>query len=282
MTFKSKSLLVLMLLVLLPACSSTTFFYNRLDFLIPWYMGRYVDLDRAQKQLLSRELEPLLAWHRSEELPAYLQVLDSIEQTLDGQVTSEGVAAIAGEFEEAWLRTESRALELLLVLGAELSEEQMAGFLDKLREQQVEYAEKYLERSDEKYVEEAYESLLDSLQDYLGRLDWGQRGILEDAAARLQRSDAIWLRERAAWLARMEGILQREEGWQQSLRAALDERDATVSEDYSAVYEHNSAVIFEAIAKVLNSRSDRQDRKVRAKLDGFRDDLNTLIARSQD
>ena len=40
------------------------------------------------------------------------------------------------------------------------------------------------------------------------------------AAARLQRSDAIWLRERAAWLGRMESILQRDEDWQQALRDA--------------------------------------------------------------
>jgi hypothetical protein len=282
MTFRLKFLLPLLLLALLPACSSTTFFYNRLDFLIPWYMGKYVDLDRAQKQLLDRELQPFLAWHRGEELPTYGAILENIDRTLDGQVTADQVAAIAEEFEAAWLRTEARALEWMMVLGAELSDEQMAEFLANLREQQAEYEEEYLARSDEEYTEDAYENLLDSAQDYLGRLDWGQRSILEEAAARLQRSDAIWLRERAAWLGRMESILQRDEDWQQALRDALDQRDTTNSADYVGVYEHNSSVVFAALAALVNSRSDRQDRKLRGKLDGFRDDLDTLIARGNE
>ena len=281
MTFRLKFLLPLVRLVLLPACSSTTFFYNRLDFLIPWYMGRYVDLDRDQKQLLDAELQPFLSWHRSEELPAYLLVLGQIEAAIDGEVTADQVASIADEFEAAWLRTEARALEWMMVIGAQLSNAQMEEFLENLRDKQQEYEEKYLERSDEEYVEEAYENLLDSVQDYLGRLDWGQRSILESAASRLQRSDSIWLREREAWLRRMENILQREEGWQQALRDAVDARDTTMSADYVAVYEHNTRVVFEALAKMLNSRSDKQDRKLRGKLDDFRDDLNTLIARGQ-
>lgn len=277
MTFRTRSLIILLLLALLPACSSTTFVYNRLDFFIPWYMGRYVDLDRAQKQLLDAQLQPFLAWHRREELPAYLAVLADIDVILSEDISAGQLAQLVGEAEAAWLRTEARALEWLMVLGAELSDKQMADFLENLREKQAEYEDKYLERSDEKYVEDAYENLRDAVQDYLGRLDWGQRGILEDAAARLQRSDAIWLRERAAWLARMEAILQREAGWQQALRDALDQREASSSPEYLAAYAHNTAVIFDAVAAVLNSRNDKQNKRLRRKLDDLRADLETLI-----
>ena len=269
--------ITLLLLTMLSACSSTTFLYNRLDFLIPWYLGDYVDLDRAQKQLLKSELQPFLAWHRSEELPDYLGVLDQIDATLAGEVTSEQVAGVAAEFENAWLRIEARALEWMLVLGAELSDEQMAEFLENLREKQQEYEEEYLTRSDEEYVEEAYENLRDAVQDYMGRLDWGQRAILEEAAGQLRRSDSIWLSERAAWLDRLETTLQREEGWQQAMRDTLAARDETTSEEYLAVYEHNSQVIFQALARIANSRTEQQDKKLRGKLDGFREDLETLI-----
>jgi len=267
----------LLLLTLLSACSSTTFLYNRLDFLIPWYMRDYVDLDRAQKQLLKAELAPFLDWHRSEELPAYLGVMDQIDAALAGQVSAEQVADIAAKFEDAWLRIELRALEWMLVLGAELSDKQMAEFLENLREKQTEYEEEYLTRSDEEYVEESYENLRDAVQDYMGRLDWGQRAILEEAAGQLHRSDSIWLSERAAWLDRLETTLQREEGWQQAMRDTLAARDDTTSEEYLAVYEHNSQVIFQALARIANSRTEQQDRKLRGKLDGFREDVETLI-----
>ena len=47
-----------LLLLMLTGCSGTTFVYNRLDFLIPWYVGKYVDLTRLQKQLLDEQLDP--------------------------------------------------------------------------------------------------------------------------------------------------------------------------------------------------------------------------------
>ena len=97
MTTSARLFITLLLLTMLSACSSTTFLYNRLDFLIPWYLGDYVDLDRTQKQLLKSELQPFLAWHRSEELPDYLGILDQIDDALAGEVTSEQVAGVAAE-----------------------------------------------------------------------------------------------------------------------------------------------------------------------------------------
>ena len=268
-----------LLMLLLTGCSGTTFVYNRLDFLIPWYMGKYVDLTRLQKELLDEQLEPFLRWHRYDELPAYLHILEQIEAALDDGVTPDQIALIVVEIEAAGLRIERSGLEWMIVLGEDLTDKQMAEFIANLREKQEEYEEEYLPRDDDEFHEEAYENLKDSLQDYMGRLDWGQRGILEESVAQLQRSDGAWLRERAAWLDRLEVILQREEGWQQALRDSLANRDQTTSPEYQAIYEHNAAVIFEALAKVLSSRTEQQDRRLRRNLSSLREDLETLIAK---
>ncbi|MEH6586824.1 MAG: DUF6279 family lipoprotein [Halioglobus sp.] len=273
-----KTLLVVALLTL-AGCSSTTFVYNRLDFIVPWYVGKYVSLDREQKAFLGDQLQPFLDWHRTQELPAYLELLDGMEQMLDGSVSQEQVAEAADQFEEAWLRIELRGLEWMLALGEQLSREQLEEFSESLREKQVEYEEEYLPRSDEKYREEAYDNLKDSVQDFLGRLDWGQRGILEQAAQDMHRADGIWLQERAAWMERRKTLLQREEGWQQGIRDAIANREETTSPEYLEVFEHNSQVIFKALAQVVNTRSDKQDRRLRKKLADLREDLESLSSR---
>ena len=273
-----RSTLLAALLFGLAGCSSTTFFYNRLDFVIPWYVGKYVDLTRDQKRFLDSQLAPFLSWHRNEELPGYLAIIDEIEQTLEGEVTAGQIAAIAERFEEAWLRIESRGLEWMLALGEGLSREQMNEFVGNLREKQQEYEEEYLTRSDDEYREEAYENLEDNAQDFLGRLDWGQRTTLEEAAAQLQRSDAIWLRERAWWLDRMERLLQRDSGWQEGVRDALRNREQTTSAEYQAVYEHNSQVIYRALAKLANTRTEKQDLRLSRRLEDVREDIESLIA----
>ncbi len=267
---------VLLALLLMTGCSSTTFMYNRLDFFIPWYLGDYVSLNRAQKKSLDELLQPFLSWHRQEELPRYLDLLDGIDAALEDEVTADELGALADDFVVAWERTEARALEWLLALGAELSDAQMEDFIENLRDKQQEYEEEYLPRSAREYHEEAYENLLDSTQDFLGRLDWGQRGILEEAANRLQRSDGIWLEERQQWLRQMEQHLQRQPGWQQGIRDMLATRDETASAEYLAVYEHNSAVIYQALARLLNTRTEKQDRRLRKRLADLREDLESL------
>jgi hypothetical protein len=267
-------------LLLLSACSSTTFIYNRLDFILPWYLDDYAELNREQDKYLEELLSPFLAWHRSEELPRYLLILEQIDSSLDRQLEPEDVAAIAAEFEAAWYRLEGEALDWLLELGAELSDEQVQDFLAELQEQQSEYEEEYLERSEEEFQEDSYDSLLDSMQDYLGRLDSKQRAVLREASEGLMRSDRTWLTERAAWLERLAVMLQREPGWQQRIRDASAAKDETVSSEYLRIFEHNTSLIYRAIADTLNSRSDKQDRRLRGKLDDLQEDLQTLIAQT--
>ena len=273
----ARNYLLALALVLLGGCSSTTFIYNRLDFILPWYLDDYVDLSREQDAFLDQQLAPFLAWHRSEELPRYLEIIDGIDAALDRSLTARDIEAISADFERAWYRLEGRALDWLLALGGELSDAQVQAFLAELWEKQEKYEKKYLDRSDAEYRDDSYESLVDNLQDYLGRLDRAQKQVLEDASSQLIRSDAIWLSERAAWLHRLEVFLQREAGWQERIAGAVANRAETVSDEYVEVYDHNLQVIYAALARVLDSRNEKQDRRLRNRLSDLRNDLETLI-----
>ncbi len=47
-------------LAFLGACSSTTLVYNRMDFLLPWYLDDYAELDNEQEKYLDELLSPFL------------------------------------------------------------------------------------------------------------------------------------------------------------------------------------------------------------------------------
>ncbi|MDE0950067.1 MAG: DUF6279 family lipoprotein [Halioglobus sp.] len=265
-------------LLMLGACSGTTLLYNRLDFLVPWYVDDYAELNGEQETYLEELLTPFLAWHRAQELPSYVKILGDIEASLDEPETQAGVEAIFAEFERAWLRLEGEALDSLLDLGAQLSDTQLDGFLEVLWEQQDEYKEEYLERPDDEFYEDSYDNLKDNAKEYLGALSDKQRDILRESSSKLLRSDEEWLRERADWFKQLEVILKRGPQWQQRVRAAVAARRDKFSPEYVRIYENNSAVIADAIALLLNSRTERQDRHVRLKLSDLREDLETLIA----
>ncbi|PLW84362.1 hypothetical protein CWI75_03210 [Kineobactrum sediminis] len=279
---RGRLLIACLILAFLAGCSSTRFFYNRLDFLLPWYLGDYVELDRQQDRYLHREVDAFLAWHRREELPRYLTLLDDFVTRLDREVTTEDLVLVTVGVERALLRLQERALESMLALGDELADRQITEFIATLREQQSEYEEKYLERSDSEYRDDACERLIDNARTYIGRLQSEQKDALHQACDDLQRSDSVWLEARAGWLVYLEQILQREPGWQERLRRALAARNERMSEQYRAVYNHNFGVIQQAVVTLLNSRSERQDAHLRRKLDKLRRDISALIEQGLD
>jgi hypothetical protein len=279
--FRGARVWVVIALFVVSACSSTTYVYNRLDFLLPWYMDDYVDLDAEQEAYLDELLVPFLAWHRAHELPVYLTALNRIEDSLNQPVTAAVVGTIVTEFELAWLRLQSEGLERLLDLGASLSDEQIAAFLEALWEQQREFEEEYLERDEEEFFEDNADNTRDTFHDYLGKLSDDQKQWVRDGSRRLLRSDQVWLKERAQWLTELGILLTREPGWQERVRVAVSAKNNTMTPEYQRIYEHNMDAIYQLAAQVLNARCERQSRHLRGKLADVREDLETLIAQGQ-
>ncbi len=278
MTAKLRLLCVVLAFLTLSGCSSLTFFYNRLDFLIPWYVERKVDLDRPQKIFLKEQLQPFLAWHRSVELPRYRAILMQIEQDIDQPLTAASVIAVQDQIDLLFQELDAASLGWMLALGEQLSEAQLDELNASLREEQQEYEEELLERDREEYLEENRERMEDTLKDFLGRLNTEQEAKIAATVTGLQRMDKLWLEQRDLWLQQLEGELAREPGWQTRIRELSANREANYSEAYHVAYQHNLGLYCGMIAEVVNSRTEKQDRTLRRKLRAYIEDLDELIA----
>lgn len=269
-------LLAAVLCLALAGCGAG-FAYNRLDWIIPWYVDSYVDLSREQREALRDHLDPMLKWHRSEELARYEQLLQDIEGDLAQPVGATDVLRWFRELLAAAERAEEAMLKVSLEFGDTLSEAQVAEFTQGLRERQAEYEEEFLSRSDEAYAQESYEGLERLLERFLGRLEVPQKTRLRQAAGALQRFDAAWLEERALWLARLEPLLlERRAGWQQEVYQAFRERREHRTPRYNETLAHNLSVTGPAVAEVINLRSERQSRHLARKFAELREDLQDL------
>lgn len=266
----------LVALALLGGCSSTKFAYNRLDMILPWYLERYVELEEAQADWFDARLATLLAWHRAEELPSYVAFLDTLDAALARPLTLAQVQDYSDTLELAWYRVRDPGLDMLLALGEQLSPEQLAGFVAELRKRQEKYEKKYLGRSDEAFRDDAADDLTDALEDYLGRLMPAQQVRVAEAAAALARTDSEWLEERAAWVDEMERLLQRQPGWQAAIRSTIQNWESRLDETTLAVYDRNTLVVQQLIVDVVNSRTERQDRRLRGRIVELRADFADL------
>ena len=143
-----------LIVLTLSSCSATQFIYNRVDILVRWYLDDYVSLDREQQARFDGRLEALLEWHRREELPAYVVLLDDALTILDEGVPLEDTRAMADRIEDAAIRFQDPFLELLLGTGEELRPDQRQEFVDVLMSKQEEFEEDRLARGDAEYRED--------------------------------------------------------------------------------------------------------------------------------
>jgi len=274
---QSRVVPILLLVLLLGGCGGN-FIYNQLDWLIPWWMDDYVDLSRDQKKDLKARLQPLLQWHRQEELRNYLILLDDIDAGLRRELSPQDLQRWAEEMWLAYIRLEKKSMPMLYAMGTSMSDSQMGEFMESLYKEQAKLEKKYLKRSDEEFLEDSLDNLEENMTDFLGRLQPTQKQRLQLAAEQLQRFDAAWLEERRRWLDTLAGILlDRQPDWEQRIEVALDQREDNRTEAYSQGYEANQRLIFQAMADVLNNRSERQDAKLRREIGSLRKTLLSLI-----
>ena len=259
------------------SCSKTTFVYNQLDKIIPWYLNRLVSLDYEQEVLLDSLLQTLLDWHRTEELPTYKDLLVRLNNQLDGEIKEIHLMELEERAELAWTRLERRSLDGLLLLGSSLNSRQLDQFFDSLKKQQAEYEEKYLIRNNAEFAKDAEEEILSFSKNYLGPLNASQIESVKLASVQLKRSDQIWLSERARWLDRVQIIMARNRGWEDKMRNLILTRDANLSEDYRSVYDRNASVIRAVFVELLNSASEKQKQKLKRKIARWIDDISSLV-----
>jgi len=266
-----------LLVAALTGCSATQFIYNRVDILVRWYLDDYVSLDREQQARFDGRLEALLDWHRREELPAYVVLLDDALAILDEGVPLEDTRAMADRIEEAAIRFQDPFLELLLSTGQDLTPEQKQQFCDTLISKQEEFEEDRLARSDAEYREDLESRFDKQLSRYLGSLTDEQTARIAEGVAEMTRLDRFWLEDRRVWITDLSAILLEEPpGWPDQVRALIAGRDDALLPAYREGIDHNGEVILQLSRDVLITRTDKQDRKLRGRLQSLRDDLAAL------
>ena len=267
----------MLFVVILSGCSATQFIYNRVDILIRWYLDDYVALDRDQQARFTTRLDALLEWHRLEELPLYVALLDDALVILDNGVSLDATRAMAARIESAAIRLQDRFLELLLSTGEDLTPAQRAGFIETLWAKQEEFEADRLARDDAAYRDDLEARFDKQLRRYLGPLTDEQKSRLRQGVAAMTRLDHYWLQDRRVWISALSEILLSDEpNWVEPVRALIASRDEALLPEYRDGIDHNGEVILQLSRDVLLLRSDKQDKKLRARLTALRDDLAAL------
>lgn len=202
------ALLCLLLALGLAGCSALTLAYNQLPLIAGFWTTSYLDLDSAQQARLKEKLRAWQAWHRREELPNWLALLQQASAALhDGGMSADELLALERAGRASLERCLQHAAPLAASLLAELRPAQWQHLQRKLDEDSAEWKARY---SGHGAASERAGRYVKTLERWLGDLD---RATRKQARAEAEGWQMDMARLTQARAQRQAGTVQALQAW---------------------------------------------------------------------
>lgn len=269
-------LLLLCLSLLVTACSRIGLAYRNLDWLLPWRLNDYLNLDRQQQAWLRPRLQAHLQWHCSAELPRYIDWLHSSESVLvqaqpDSAQLLEQFALFDGALKRISVEITPTAIELL----QGLSEQQVDEFYAALDEDNLEDRQDFLDPPLAIQISERRERMQERLRPWLGRLNNAQTAHIAAWANGLGEQNRLWLENRQRWQTQLRNVLAERDSadFAEQLTRLLQQRESFYSEEYRASYGRSRQALARLFSQLLSSSDEAQRERLAQRLRDLRRDL---------
>ncbi|MBR7800463.1 DUF6279 family lipoprotein [Undibacterium fentianense] len=281
----ARLLLVLLLVVFLGSCSTARLGYSNADTLSYWWLDGYVDFRASQKAKVKQDIARLLRWHRSTQLPQYVQVLKQMQATL--------VRPSVFEIEASFVQVEQFSQTILLQALPELSdfmlsmdESQRAFLARKFEKNNEDYRDKYVELSPEQQTKKRFKKIVKQVDEWLGSVSREQEAMISRHLEKHPPNYALWLDDSKA---RQRGLLQllaqiqkekpsREvvQTWlQRAIQTSFETSDQHGQRTQSDV---SRGAIQQLMVDIIQSASQQQKTHAQNKLQDWINDIQYLIA----
>jgi hypothetical protein len=266
------------LVTTLAACT-TGFVYNRLDWIVAWYVGDFVTLDERQKDELHAIVHRTLDWHRGTQLPRYVALLETLaaeaSKPISGAQLEEHYQEVQG-FADDFLRHVAPDAASLL---ATLNDRQITELAENLEEDNEELWDELAGDTPAERVKRRRKSAVRSLQRMVGRLDKSQRALVESRLSGMHDVAGQWLERRRHWQSRFLDVLRSHPGEATLEPVLLDlflDPDQFDPPDYRRRADENRRLVTALIAELSGQLADSQRDHLRRKFAEYADDLRDI------
>ena len=185
----------LLLAILLSGCSAVRLGYSQAPELAYWWLDSYFDFTQAQTTRVRADLAALHTWHRSNELPIYLGLLDKLQRMTPGNVTPDQLCELYNEFLPRLNAAADQAEPTLTAVTLLLKPEQLAQLARQLDKRNETWREDWLDGTPGERRARHVKRLVDRAESLYGRLDATQRATVREAVAASQYDAEMSYRE---------------------------------------------------------------------------------------
>ena len=266
------------------ACNALQFSYNNAEGLLRYMAWDCCNVDSEQADSLQQRFVRLREWHRSNELPAYIALL----QTARSKV-SKGLTLADIEWASAILRSNYRALALRAVQDAApvlvtLKADQIAALERRLAKDDARYVEQWINGETKARHRKRVERMVERFEEWTGDLDAKQRARIETFVASHSAIYERRIEERRRWQREALALLRKHktaEDLVPPLGGLFAEPESFRTAVYAAEalrWESDLAALIVALDATLTAE---QRARVLRRMDRYADDFRSLSGKGR-
>lgn len=168
-----KIYIIFLTLLLFISCSTVKLGYNNADWILPWIVDDYFDLDAKQELFVKQRIEYHLTWHRNTELPRYTAFIEQAILKMEDGVISEEYDWIAEELKRSYIGLVDQMIPDAVDMLLSLNPEQIEYIENKMNKKNRD-RENRSEQSEEEKRSERGKKIIKRVEDWVGVLNEDQ------------------------------------------------------------------------------------------------------------
>ncbi|HVL00433.1 MAG TPA: DUF6279 family lipoprotein [Dongiaceae bacterium] len=275
--------IVAVVALMLSGCA-VRFVYNQLDWLVPWYLDDYMQLEGPQKTLFKQRLDTYLAWHRKEQLPLYADFLDQVAGRAEKGMSHDDIAHIQARTEQLAQVMIDRLKPDMMELFAMANDEQVASLFRKFEEDNAKYLKENVKVSPGKQRRQRQQEVINYTERWTGSLDEKQRKLIADWSKRFELMQQEVFDTRLLWQQEFKRILALRAdrpAYEQAFTQLLDNPGFGQSDELKRKLAVNQALLVDLYLELEQSLSKDQRASMVKKLKDYAKDFRELSKQPQ-
>ncbi|MEH6551126.1 MAG: DUF6279 family lipoprotein [Pseudomonadales bacterium] len=255
--------------------------YRLLPTIAMWSLEDYIDFEKEQRIATKGALSELIEWHRYQELPRYVELLQTLSQFIDrgDAVTLTELEGFSNQIQASWRRFMNRALPQSVDILSSLSDDQITELRENLADDIIEEREELDETSPEKTQAKRLKMLTKQAVKLMGKLSPEQEQIIKDWSVALIPSNEAYLQQSIVWNKHFAQALEQRKDkaiFLSLLTPLFVYPEELWPPHYREIIESNRSLTTEVMLQLLHSMNEKQKTKAHNRLNDLIDDLNKL------
>ncbi len=269
----------------LQACSTVKVAYNQAPTLAYLYLSGFIDFNDTQAAQVKAELSSFQAWHRQSQLPAYIELLQKVQQKLPQNLTANQACEVFSQVRQKVQRMSDRAEPAAATVVALLTQNQLELMARKFAKSNATWREDFLEGSASEVAEKRQKRAIKRSEMLYGSISESQRALiaqqLETSSFKASQNYAERQRRQKDTLQTLTKMiasptpLEASRADMRGLLARSVNSPDKAYRDYAEQLTQDSCTSF---AELHNTTTPEQRKKAVSVLAAYEQDFKTLLA----